>query len=69
MNASVHVVTTKCVLMYIQAPTSSTQPVPIAQFWIDGSANTCSARSRSTIWRAWSKAAADWVKTWPRTSR
>ena len=30
MNASVHVVTTKCVLRYIQEPTSSTQPVPIA---------------------------------------
>ena len=45
MNASVHVVTTKCVFRYIQEPTSSTQPVPIAQCWSDGSTNTCSARS------------------------
>ena len=69
MNASVHVVTTKCVLRYIQLPTSSTNPVPIAQCWIDGSTKTCSDRSSETMSRAWSNAAADWSKTCPRTSR
>src|SRR3954469_22599272 len=62
MKASVHVVTTKCVFRYIQAPTSDTQPVPTAHAWIDGSANTCSERSRSTMSRAWRKAVADWSK-------
>ena len=69
MNASVHVVTTKCVLMYIQEPTSSIQRAWIAQSCSDGSTNRCSAFSASTIWRACSKAAADWSKTCPRTSR
>ena len=59
MNASVHVVTTKCVFRYIQEPISSTQPVLIAHDCTDGSTKTCSERSRSTISRACSKAAAD----------
>ena len=38
MNASVQVVTAKCVLRYIQAPTSSSQPEPIAHDCSAGSA-------------------------------